>query len=167
MNIDVSNRFIECVMSIVQKYNHKKYWRMRSEVVDSNSKKSKIVRYYYLLKIKRCDMYHNASMGTDFGSGAHYDTPPNLPHGLNGIIIGHNVSFGKNVTIAHQVTVMHDYKERGTRIGDNVFLGAGCKVLGGVKIGNNTIIGTNAVVTKDIPENAVAVGAPARVIRMN
>lgn len=51
-------------------------------------------------------------------------------------------------------------------IGDDVWLGYGVVVLDGVKIGSGAVIGANSVVTKDIPENAVAVGSPAKVIRM-
>lgn len=50
-------------------------------------------------------------------------------------------------------------------IGEDVWLGAGVKVLSGVHIGNGAVIGAGAVVNSDIPENAVAVGVPARVIR--
>lgn len=52
------------------------------------------------------------------------------------------------------------------RIGDNVWLGSKVTVVKGVSIGDNAIVGANSVVTKDIPADAVAVGAPARVIRM-
>jgi maltose O-acetyltransferase len=51
-------------------------------------------------------------------------------------------------------------------IGDNVWLGGGAIVLPGVTIGDNTVIGAGAVVTKDIPANSVAVGNPARVVRV-
>jgi len=51
-------------------------------------------------------------------------------------------------------------------IGDDVWLGYGVVVLDGVKIGSGAVIGANSVVTKDIPENAIAVGSPAKVIRM-
>lgn len=164
MNIDINKGIVKRVVSIVTKYNHEKYWRTRSEVINPNSKKPKLIRLLYLLRIKHCDMYHNASMGTGFGEGAVFDTPPYLFHGLNGIIIGYNAHFGKNVAIAQQVTVMQANAGCITEIGDNVLLGAGCKVFGGVKIGNNAKIGANAVVTKDIPENAIAVGVPAKVI---
>lgn len=50
-------------------------------------------------------------------------------------------------------------------IGENVFLGAGCIVMGDVSIGDGSVIGANAVVTKTIPPNSVAVGVPARVIK--
>ena len=50
-------------------------------------------------------------------------------------------------------------------IGKNVFLGAGCVVIGDISIGDGSVIGANAVVTKSIPPNSVAVGVPARVIK--
>lgn len=50
-------------------------------------------------------------------------------------------------------------------IGNNVEFGAGCKVLGDIVIGNNVVIGANAVVLCDVPDNAIAVGVPARVIK--
>lgn len=54
---------------------------------------------------------------------------------------------------------------RGISLGENVWLGAGAKVLDGVRIGSNVVVGAGAVVTEDIPEGAVAVGIPARVVR--
>ena len=56
--------------------------------------------------------------------------------------------------------------KRDVRIGHNVWIGYGACVLRGVSIGDNSIVGTNSVVTKDVPENAVVAGTPARVIRM-
>lgn len=49
-------------------------------------------------------------------------------------------------------------------IGDNVFIGAGCKIMKGVKIGKNSVIGAGSIVTKSIPENSIAVGNPAKVV---
>lgn len=86
-------------MAVVQHYDHEAYWRMRAEVVDPHSKKSKLTRLYYLYRIKKADAYANAPMGTDLGAGAHFESPPILHHYLNGIIISHYASFGKNVTI--------------------------------------------------------------------
>jgi acetyltransferase-like isoleucine patch superfamily enzyme len=54
---------------------------------------------------------------------------------------------------------------RGIELGDNVWLGAGAKVLDGVRVGSGTVVGAGAVVTEDLPEGAVAVGVPARVVR--
>ena len=50
-------------------------------------------------------------------------------------------------------------------VGDNVWIGYGAQVMGGVSIGSNSIIGAGAVVTKDVPDGAVVVGVPARIIR--
>lgn len=85
-----------------------------------------------------------------------------------GVVIHSRAVIGRDCTIAQQVTI-------GGRsgiyevpvIGDNVYLGAGCKVLGNVKIGNNSIVGANAVVLHDVPDNAVVAGIPARIIRIN
>ena len=52
------------------------------------------------------------------------------------------------------------------RVGNNVWIGYGACILRGVTIGDNAIVGTSAVVTKDVPANAVVAGVPARVIRM-
>jgi serine O-acetyltransferase len=50
------------------------------------------------------------------------------------------------------------------KLGDRVFIGPGAKILGSISIGNDVAIGANAVVTKDLPDNAVAVGVPAKII---
>ena len=88
------------------------------------------------------------------------------------IYVGDKVMFGPNVTIA---TVNHpiDPKLRSRAlqynkdvyIGENVWIGAGVIIVPGVRIGKNTVIGAGSVVTKDIPENVVAVGNPCRVLR--
>lgn len=52
-------------------------------------------------------------------------------------------------------------------IGDNVFIGCGACVLGAISIGNNVSIGANSVVMKDVPNNAVVVGNPAHIVRLN
>ena len=87
-----------------------------------------------------------------------------------GITIGDNALIGHNVVIA---TLNHDMnpEKRGSlipspvKIGNRVWIGAGAIILPGVTIGDNSVVGAGSVVTKDIPENTVAVGSPARVIR--
>ena len=86
------------------------------------------------------------------------------------IVIHHKCSFGKNVTILQNVTLGGNInKKKGNQIspiiGDNVLLGAGAKILGPVYIGNNSMIGANAVVINDVPKNSVAVGIPAKVVK--
>ena len=164
MNINEKNWFVRKAMAAVQHYDHEAYWRMRAEVVDPHSKKSKLTRLYYLYRIKKADAFANASMGTDLGAGAHFDSPPILFHHLNGIIISHYARFGKNVTIFQQVTVTEGPNHTSATIGDDVVIGAGAKILGAVHIGNGAEIGANAVVVSDVPAYATAVGVPARII---
>jgi len=95
------------------------------------------------------------------------DIGPGLFISHTGIIRVHPKTIaGKNLSIT--VGVILGEKGLGGKgspfIGDNVFFGAGAKVLGSLKIGHNAKIGANAVVTRDIPDNATAVGVPARVL---
>lgn len=127
----------------------------------------KIKQYFYLFRIKRMDAFNNASMGTDIGFGAHFETPPHLQHGLNGIIVSHYAHIGKDAWIAQQVTIGQAINENVAPIlGDNVVIGAGAKIIGNVRIGNNVTIGANAVVVNDMPDNCICGGIPARVIKM-
>lgn len=84
-----------------------------------------------------------------------------------GIAIHSCAVIGRNCTITHGVTI--GIKETNPKmgvpiIGDNVYFGAGCVVIGGISIGANAKIGANAVVMDDIPEGATAVGVPAKII---
>jgi len=89
---------------------------------------------------------------------------------FGGIYVHHDVVIGSNVNITHGT--MLGYMNRGARegspvIGNEVFLGSGAKVIGNVRVGDNAAIGVNAVVTKDVPDNGVAVGLPAKIIGSN
>jgi serine O-acetyltransferase len=86
-----------------------------------------------------------------------------LPHGQCLVIGGGTI--GKNVTILQGVTIgVKDAWGKFPSIGDNVHVSAGAKLLGDINIGDNSIIGANAVVIKDVPKNSTAVGVPARII---
>ncbi|MGL5980484.1 MAG: serine O-acetyltransferase [Phocaeicola sp.] len=110
--------------------------------------------------IKRSDAFNCASFGTNLNNGANFLSPPHLPHGPNGIIIGHDVIIGYNSTIYQQVTIAHG----NVVIGNNCLIGAGAKILPNVRIGDNVRIGANCVVVEDIPDNATVVMPKPRVI---
>lgn len=85
---------------------------------------------------------------------------------FGGPIINSKVRIGKNCSMGiGNVIGTKGLGDKGVpEIGDNVYIGAGAKILGGIKIGNNVNIGANAVVIDDIPDNATAVGIPAKVV---
>lgn len=84
---------------------------------------------------------------------------------VGSIVVAHHTKIGRYASIHQGVTigVMGD-SDQLPQIGDNVYFGAGAKVLGPVKIGNNVVIGANAVVTHDVPDNAITGGIPAKII---
>jgi len=94
-----------------------------------------------------------------------------IDHGM-GVVIGETSDIGDNVTIYHMATLggispsinSNDQRElkRHPTLQDNVVVGSGAQVLGPITIGKNAKIGANAVVTKDVPENGVMVGIPAK-----
>ena len=94
-----------------------------------------------------------------------------IDHGM-GVVIGETSYIGDNVTIYHNVTLggispsintneQRDIKRHPT-LGDNVVVGSGAQILGPVKIGKDSLIGANAVVTKDVSERSIMVGIPAK-----
>ena len=94
-----------------------------------------------------------------------------IDHGM-GVVIGETSEIGDDVTIYHMVTLggispsINSNDQRGSKrhptLMDNVVVGSGAQILGPVVVGKNAKIGANAVVTKDVPENAVMVGIPAK-----
>jgi len=89
-----------------------------------------------------------------------------IAHGGSGVVINEKVIIGNNVLICQQVTI------GGTGIGqslpvigNDVYIGAGAKIIGPVVIGDHSVIGANAVVTKSIPSHCVAAGVPAKIIK--
>ncbi|MEI6856123.1 serine acetyltransferase [Psychrilyobacter sp.] len=88
-------------------------------------------------------------------------------HHNGGIMVSGYTQFGNNCIIRNGVTIgaARIDKVEAPTIGNNVNIGTGAKILGGIVIGNNVDIGANAVVLKDIPNNCIAVGIPARIIK--
>ena len=102
--------------------------------------------------------------GADIGKNLFID------HGM-GVVIGETSKIGNNVTIYHNVTLggvapsINSNDQRNTKrhptLEDNVVVGSGAQVLGLIIIGKNSLIGSNAVVTKDVPEKSIMAGIPA------
>jgi len=91
-----------------------------------------------------------------------------IDHGT-GVVIGETAEIGDYVTLFQGVTLGGTGQERGKRhptLGNHVVVGAGAKILGGIKIGDNVKIGANSVVLKSVPANSTVIGVPARVIKM-
>jgi serine O-acetyltransferase len=104
--------------------------------------------------------------GPHIGMGAKIGKGSVLGYGGIGVVIHHRAVIGKNVSIGQNVTIGGTSKKYEVPvIGDNTELAAGCVVVGPVRVGKDCVIGANAVVVKDIPDNSVAVGMPAKVIK--
>lgn len=93
-----------------------------------------------------------------------------IDHGM-GVVIGETAVIGNDCTIYHNVTLGgrgHDKAhKRHPTLEDNVLVGAGAKILGNVTIGENSNIGSNAVILYDVPKNATVVGVPGKVVRID
>jgi serine O-acetyltransferase len=97
------------------------------------------------------------------GRGAEFGEGLVIIHS-NGIVINGMVKAGKNLHIEHQVTIGAE-RRQSPIIGDDVFIGAGAKIVGSVKIGDGARIGANAVVVHDVPAHTTVVGIPARPVQ--
>jgi serine O-acetyltransferase len=80
-----------------------------------------------------------------------------------GVVINSKVRGGQNIIIESGV-VIGDEKGQAPVLGNNIFIGAGAKIIGGITVGSNVKIGANAVVVKDVPDDVTVVGIPAKVI---
>ena len=114
-----------------------------------------------------CDMGVNLHVGDDFLTNYNVTILDMAP-----VTIGNNVWLGPGVglfAVAHPMEATGRKERLGIAkpitLGDNVWVGGNASILMGVTIGSNVIIGAGSVVTHDIPDNAVAVGNPARVVR--
>ena len=141
------------------KYN---FW-MR--LTDSLRKSSSFYRpFFYFCRF----MLHRCSLR--YGIGIAYNTRigPGLYIGhYGGIIVHGDTVIGRDCNINHGVTIGMKYggKNPGVPvIGDRVYLGPGCKVIGGIRLGNDVAIGANAVVVESVPDLGVVVGVPARIV---
>lgn len=105
--------------------------------------------------------------GIEIHPGAKIGTGFFIDHGM-GVVIGETAEVGDYVTLFQGVTLGGTGKERGKRhptLGNHVVVGAGAKILGGIRIGDNVKIGANSVVLKTVPPNSTVIGVPARIIK--
>ena len=115
----------------------------------------------------RCDYGKNIEVGNNFF--ANYNC---VILDVAKVTIGENVMFAPNVSIYTAGHPIHPESRNSgyeygipVTIGDNVWIGGNVVITPGVTIGNNVVIGAGSVVTKDIPDNVIAVGSPCRVLR--
>ena len=159
----MSSKIIKAYQYKIQHFNPDKYWSRREKVINPKYRKIKLRKLFYLRYLKKCETFNCAYICTNINGGAVFKSRPNLPHGLNGIVVGNNVIIGKNCTIMHRVTIAEGTKDKPTILGDNVFIGTGAVIRSGRVIGSNVRVGANAVVTHDVPPYCLVAGVPATV----
>lgn len=141
----------------------RRFWKRREAILHAHGIKRLLVPFKMLANSRTLVRY-NASIPASerirrFAA----------PHGLSGIFISAGASVGDGCVIFHQVTIGSNTlrQSSGTgvpRVGNNVYIGAGAKIIGDVAVGDGARIGANCVVTSDVPENATVVLPKPRVI---
>lgn len=139
-------------------------YRLGSFIVHIQYKWIRIPLYVIYFPIKR--IMELISM-TEISEYAEIEGGFYIAH-VGNVVIAHHTKIGRNTSMHQGVTIgVSGAASELPIIGDRVYFGAGCKVIGSIKIGNDVVIGANAVVTKDVPDNAIVVGVPARVLNYN
>lgn len=119
---------------------------------------------YYLFPLEMfCNRINTCCCNCIIGRGAEFGPGLVLIHS-SGVVINGAVRGGANVKVEHQVTIGAERRQSPV-LGDNVFVGAGAKIIGAVVVGNGAKVGANAVVVDDVPAYSTVVGSPARVVR--
>ena len=135
----------------------------------------RIANFFYLAKFdlvaRFISQFSRFLTGIEIHPGAKIGKNLFIDHGM-GVVIGETSEIGNNVTIYHMATLggiapsINSNSQRQVKrhptLGDCVVVGSGAQILGPVMVGANAKVGANAVVTKDVPENAVMVGIPAK-----
>ena len=159
----IKNFFKDFIRIFTNKYvlfKLKNIWNVKGYINDKKLN-SGIYTSFYIDYFNK----HNSYIGLN----TCFKNIPYFPHGISGIFISDNASIGKDAIIFQGVTIgsntLSDSKKSGSPIiGDNVYIGAGAKIIGNVKVGNNVRIGANAIVVEDVPDNSVVVLNKPRVI---
>jgi serine O-acetyltransferase len=121
----------------------------------------------FSLTARILSQFIRAATGIEIHPGAQIGRRCFIDHGA-GVVIGETTEIGEDVLLYQGVTLGGTGKERGKRhptIGNGVVIGAGAKILGNIRIGNNTKVGAGSVVVHSVPDNSTVVGVPGRVTR--
>jgi len=144
-------------------YHYQRYLRFVEYY--RNSGKSRILFLIYFFRYKRLGFKLRFTVYPDtIGPGLRIFHTGDFVH------VKQNCKIGKNCTLLPGVVIGNKNLEEDNTfvtIGENCYIGLGVKIFGQVSIGNNVVIGANSVVTKDIPDNCVVSGIPARIIKQN
>lgn len=131
----------------------------------------RFARFFYRIKFKflasKISQIARFLTGIEIHPAAKIGLGVFIDHGM-GVVIGETAEIGDNVVIYQGVTLGGTGKEKGKRhptIRNNVKIYAGAKVLGNIVVGENSIVGAQAVVLKDVPPNCTVVGVPARIVK--
>lgn len=149
---------------IATEFDYEKYWSRRDKIFDTQT--PRILKEYYKFYLRRIDAKNGADINFCSDGENNFKGHPILGHGIKGIVIAGGAKIGENCYISHQVTIGRSRNEAPI-IGDNVYIGPGAKIFGGIKIGNNVRIGANCVVFQDVPDNATIVLEKPRIILKN
>jgi len=125
------------------------------------------IRFYFIARL--ISQMIRFATGIEIHPGAKIGKRLFIDHGM-GVIVGETAIIGDDVLIYQEVTLGGTGLEKGKRhptIGNNVVIGAGAKVLGNITVGDNSYIGSNAVVIKDVPPNSTVVGVPGRITKQD
>lgn len=152
---------IICLVTGQKRIN--RWWKRRCKALSYKSGvRALFLKYSYFRASKKL------SGGGYIPLSAKIKDCPSFPHGLSGIFVSSGAVIGSGCTIFQQVTIgsntLKDSKGYGApQIGNNVYIGAGAKIIGDVHIGDNSRIGANAVVTHNVPDNSTVVLGEMRV----
>ena len=128
-----------------------------------------LFRHRRFLIARWISQFAKFTTGIEIHPGAQIGKGLFIDHGT-GVVIGETTEIGENCTLYQGVTLGGTGKDKGKRhptLGDNVMVGAGAKILGPFRVGDNSKVGANALVLSEVPPDSTAVGVPARVIRVN
>lgn len=133
----------------------------------------RIAKFFYKLHLfflaRLISQFSRHLTGIEIHPGAKIGKGLFIDHGM-GVVIGETSIIGDNVLLYQGVTLGGTGLVKGKRhptIGNNVVVGAGAKILGNITIGDNSYIGSNAVVIKDVPANSTIVGVPGRITKQD